>query len=149
MGQIMPGTYGEFVFDIVGYQTDAFSTPITTPTTTAGHYVYIGIAPTTASGWDNSEYTYAVKDCTFRRLDSVADPTNDKTAVLFDYNNGQCANTFIDLTLSFSGDKFQIQHRLFVFGQDTTSTYTLTCNVKLCELDNSAECDAIRAGCGL
>ena len=86
-----------------------------------------------------------MKTCSFKNKQS------DATLTLFAHDENGCKNPFVDLSLAVVGNQYRIQHRLFVFGNELSSEYELTCQIKLCELlhHQSNECDNIMYDCAI
>merc|ERR1739848_167344 len=70
------------------------------------------------------------------------------------FKNGTCSNKFIDLSVAKADNAWHISHKMFVFSSENVGEdeahYSLTCDIKLCELgtDDEAICIAADKNCG-
>jgi hypothetical protein len=149
---LIEGTYSEFPFVINAYTDASYEHEVggsgddqnrsQDEGRRAGETVFLAIEP--SSDFDADKYDFAVKECTFENT------SQNRAASMFDYqSNNQCGNAFVDLQMSYVENVWRLQHKLFVFGDGNTSTYQLTCAIKLCEKDdNNSVCKDIYAACG-
>jgi len=72
----------------------------------------------------------------------VADSGSNKNYTLFDTGATECSNEIIDLVINYDSDAhmWQIQHTLFLLDNEITSTYSLTCDVLVCDMQKGDDC---------
>merc|ERR1719499_1112890 len=72
----------------------------------------------------------------------VADSTSNKNFTLFDTGASECSNDIIDLVINYDDDAhvWQFQHTLFLLDNDSSSTYSLTCDVTVCDMSKGTFC---------
>ena len=70
------------------------------------------------------------------------DSSNSYT--LFDTNSSnKCSNAFIDLSVSYvggAGQLWKIEHTLFLLNDEKESSYTLSCTVLVCDVQQVTAC---------
>merc|ERR1712110_495133 len=92
-----------------------------------------------------SEYTV-----TFAYGPVNADNSNYNT--LFDTNgSAKCTNSLIDLSVSYvggSGQHWKISHVLFLLNDEKESSYTLSCSVLVCDMQQASACSTAKTCLG-
>ena len=129
------------VFEMNVYNEN-WDTPLTTYPIQAGKKINLGLSLNSTQKL-LSNMQFAIKKCFVTQESNV-------TYTLFD-TSISCDNAQIDLDLSFSSGMWKIQHILFLIGSDSTSSYTMSCDVVVCDTnmppaDN--ECASIIDSCG-
>jgi hypothetical protein len=127
-------------FNMNAYSSN-WATQLDTPPSQAGKTIRLGLKFDAKHNL-GSHFQFAVKSC------SVTD--GSATYTLFD-TSVSCDNSNIDLTLSYVDNMWRIQHILFLIGSDNNSSYTLTCQVVVCDSNMPADdnkCTAILNSCG-
>ena len=78
------------------------------------------------------------------------DSSNSYT--LFDTNSSaKCTNSFIDLSVSYvsgAGQLWKIEHTLFLLNDEKESSYTLSCTVLVCDMQQASACSAAKTCLG-
>jgi hypothetical protein len=123
-------------FDVKSYNDD-FSNQ-TTSSTKGGEMIHLGLF-VISEGFNHDAKLFAPKNCT------VTDTDNDMSYTLFDTTTGSCDNSDIELSVSYndSTDMWEIEHILFLLGSYTSSTFQLSCTVKVCDAKAPEDCQSI------
>jgi len=133
-------------FTITPYSDDTFATSLgdSERTTTSGETVYLALT-VGADYHDDFEYdtkTFVPKSCVVE--------AGNFSYTLFDSDNDVCSNSPVDLVVTDADTldstmKWTFSHTVFQFQDaDEDETYTLTCTVKVCDILDQTECDAVR-----
>jgi len=139
-GNCIIPAYTTFDLSFAEYTSDAFDTLATTETkqTTAGQRVYLKLSA--ADLPDTKEVM--INKCTVTRGDDTS-----VVGQLFD-SATSCKNDYIGLQIENKGDSVEMSHRLFLFGSKVKSTFTLSCEVHVCDkTDDSSQCATIEDQC--
>lgn len=140
--ELRPGTYNKMTFTINEYTDDTFSTVVTNAPAKrlAGEKIYLRVAESSS----NPHYKFVVPQCTMTN-------NEQSTALsLFKHDEHRCGNDFLELVLNAQRYTFDITHTVAVFGNGSESTYKLTCDVLLCEDDDTAGlCGSVATNCDL
>jgi len=120
----------------------SYTTALSTAPSQAGKTIYLGLKIDESHNLGD-HITFAPKSC------QVTDGTTNYT--LFDTANS-CENSQIDLEMSYDGASklWKFQHILFLIDSDATSSYTLTCQVVVCDVNMPAgdnQCKPIHDSC--
>jgi hypothetical protein len=71
---------------------------------------------------------------------------------LFDTNgSAKCTNSVIDLSVSYvegSGQHWKISHVLFLLNDERESSYTLSCTVLVCDMQQATACSTAKTCLG-
>merc|ERR1712146_459914 len=72
----------------------------------------------------------------------VTDNTSDKNYTLFDTAVGDCTNDIIGLKVNYddTAHVWQLEHLLFLLDNEVTSTFLLTCDVLVCDMEAATDC---------
>jgi hypothetical protein len=117
-----------------------------TPSTTAGDTIYLKLQlnRTQNGDFDDADSEDASSGKLFVPTKCYV---NDGSVnyTLFDANATptKCENDFIDLDISYnrgSDQSWEISHTLFLLDDETSSSYTLSCNVLVCDMSQGSAC---------
>ena len=91
---------------------------------------------------------FSVKQCTF--VDKIVDENGDESFErysMFDATT-DCKNDYIDLSVGFRDNSVQIEHRLFLLTRGDHDSYSLECDIKVCDKDDdSSDCAKWKSTC--
>lgn len=122
-------------FSIKAYTDDTYTTEVDgSAVMSAGSNVFLQITP--SDEFDAATFTFTPVTCTIKD----ADATNSYPLV--DYTGSQqCKNDDVDLSMAKSGNAWNMSYVLFLFNNEQTSNYVLTCTIDLClNSDGSSSC---------
>jgi len=93
--------------------------------------------------------TFSVKSCKF--VDKIVNPFDESTTfenyTMFDATN-DCKNKHIDLNVGFREGAIQISHRLFLLTKGDQDSYSLECDIKVCDsADTDSDCQQWQDTC--
>ena len=77
---------------------------------------------------------------------SVED-TNSNRYTMFSTSSNKCQNSAIDLSLTYnagSSQSWYISHTLFLLNNEDSSSYTLSCNILVCDVQNVGACQTAK-----
>ena len=144
-GECVVPAYKQLNFNITQYTDDSFSTlyfeegPLI-----ANDMVYLTVqAPDM-----NEQTTFAIRQCSFVKGEVSLTLVNPDDA------EPVCTNDLIDLDFKYETDengviRALISHRLFVLGRGNTDFYKLSCDVTVCDIDETDNntCEQLKAQC--
>merc|ERR1711931_204873 len=115
------------------------------PPTQGGATIYLKLAlnATLNDDFDHAVNMDASTGKVFVPTKCEVTDTNSNSYTLFDVNASKCQNDNIDLSISYnSGDpqSWYISHVLFLIDNMDTSSYTLSCNVLVCDAEEITTC---------
>jgi hypothetical protein len=116
------------------------------PSSQAGKTVYLKLAldATKNADFDHATSMDASSGKVFVPTMCAVTDTNSNSYTLFDTSDtDKCANDNIDLKITYNkgdGQSWYIAHTLFLLNDENTSTFTLSCNVLVCDAAASTDC---------
>jgi hypothetical protein len=135
-GQCIVAVFEEYDFTFKEYD-EAYETEITSASHKANEMIHLQIESSNLP--DNK--VFSVKQCTF--VDKVVDENGDESYErysMFDATT-DCKNDYIDLSVGFRDNSVQIEHRLFLLTRGDHDSYSLECDIKVCDKDDdSSDC---------
>lgn len=109
-----------------------------------GDLIYLGLY-TTSAHWDADTKKFAPINCT------ISDTTNDIDYVLFDSESSDsCHNDDVGLYMWYNNtaSRWEFNHILFLLGSYESSTFSLKCNIVVCDYDSSSsQCNDVMDNC--
>merc|ERR1711934_954841 len=130
-------------FYIKSYSGSSYTTAAT-PSTQAGNKIYLKLAlnATLNADFDHATNMDASTGKVFVPTKCEVADTNSNTYTLFS-SSGKCSNSVIDLSLTYNAGNSQswyISHTLFLLNDEDSSSYTLSCNILVCDVAEITEC---------
>merc|ERR1712168_1513928 len=131
-------------FYITSYSNSSYNVKAN-PSTSAGDTIYLKLAlnATLNDDFDHAANMDASTGKVFVPTKCEVTDTNSNSYTLFDVNASKCQNDNIDLSVAYnSGDpqSWYISHTLFLLNDQNTSSYTLSCNVLVCDAEEITVC---------
>jgi len=137
---------GGLQFRLNGFSDAARTTDLSGEALYTGTPVYLTLSPVVAPELV-SKLNFAPSRCVFRKTGGV-----DQSFTLFESTVNSCNQDWaaLDFNLDFqaSDRTWDISYKLFTFGEDVASTYTIECDVHACyTADGMETCRAIAEQC--
>jgi len=124
-------------FSIKAYTDDQYTDEVDSATVmSAGSAVFLQV--TASDDFDADTFTFAPVSCTIED----ADQSNSYPLISYDASdNTSCANNDVDLSMTSVSAGWNLSYVLFLFNNEQTSNYVLTCTIDLClKSDSSSSC---------
>lgn len=135
----------DLTFDMYAYNEYWNETVTSTTVRRAGHTINLGLNINSTHNVQDPDKQFAIKTC---KATTVGQSSIAYT--LFDATTS-CENPYINLSLSFVNGMWRIQHILFLIDSQVQSTYELSCDVIVCDVDmptSQNQCTGIINACG-
>jgi hypothetical protein len=116
------------------------------PSSTAGEKIYLKLHlnSTINKDFDDATSFDASTGKVFVPTKCEVEDDSSNSYTLFDTNSGaKCSNAFIDLSVSYvegAGQLWKIEHTLFLLNDEKESSYTLSCTVLVCDMQQPDAC---------
>merc|ERR1711934_589432 len=124
------------------------------PSTIAGHKIYLKLHlnSTANKDFDDATSFNAATGKVFVPTKCEVADDNSNYYTLFDTNgSAKCTNSVIDLSVSYvegSGQHWKVSHVLFLLNDEKESSYTLSCTVLVCDMQQATACSAAKTCLG-
>jgi len=122
------------------------------PSSQAGDKIYLKLHlnSTANPDFDDAASFGASTGKVFVPTKCEVEDTSSNSYTLFDTNGkAKCSNAFIDLSIDYvggAGQHWKISHTLFLLNNEQSSSYTLSCSILVCDMQESTDCVAAK-GC--
>jgi len=139
-------TSGGLQFRLNGFSDAARTSDLSTETLYSGTPVYLTLSAVVAPELV-SQLNFAPSKCVFRKTGEI-----NQSFTLFESTVNNCDQGFTDLDFSLdfqaSDRTWDISYRLFTFGEDSASAYSIECDVFACyTADGMEACRAVAEQC--
>jgi hypothetical protein len=130
-------------FYIQSYSSGSYST-VAAPSSQAGNKIWLKLAlnATLNADFDHATNMNASSGKVFVPTKCEVADTNSNTYTMFD-SSSKCSNSAIDLSLTYnagSSQSWYISHTLFLLNDEDSSSYTLSCNILVCDAQQVSAC---------
>jgi len=132
-------------FYIASYSNGSYSVKAD-PSSQAGKRIYLKLAlnATLNDDFDHATSMDASSGKVFVPTKCAVTDSNSNAYTLFDTSSSaKCTNDNIDLAITYNsgdGQSWNIAHTLFLLNDEDSSTYTLSCNVLVCDAAEITDC---------
>jgi len=115
------------------------------PSNSAGDTIYLKIAlnATLNADFDHAADMNASTGKVFVPTKCEVEDDSSNSYALFDVNGQKCTNDIIELSMTYnSGDpqSWYMEHTLFLLNSESSSSYTLSCNILVCDAERITAC---------